>query len=73
MSADQSPTQKKESFPLDTFRHLEGQLQILRRIIMAEAAELAKKESPPEEEVYVVRREHVQAVIKSMDLSRFLS
>gem|GEM_PF-4714116 len=40
---------------------------------MAEAAELAKKESPPEEEVYVVRREHVQAVIKSMDLSRFLS
>mgnify|MGYP001591397455 FL=1 len=73
VSTTQSPWQKREDFPVDTFRHLEGLLQILRRKIMAEAAEIAKRESPPEEEIFVVKREHVEAVIESMGLSRILS
>ena len=65
--------QKREDFPLDIFRHLEGQLQVLRRKIMAEAADLAKRESPPEEEVFVVKREHVEAIIENMGLTHILS
>ena len=40
---------------------------------MAEAAELAKRESPPEEVVFVVKIKHVQAVFESMGLARILS
>jgi len=40
---------------------------------MAEAAKLAKRESPPEEVVFVVKIKHVQAVFESMGLARILS
>ena len=73
MSAAQSPIQKEEDFPRDTLWHLERQLQVLRGKIMAEAAKLAKRESPPEEVVFVVKIKHVQAVFESMGLARILS
>lgn len=73
MSLARSPFSRREDFPLDTFRALEEYLQILRRKIMAEAAEIAKRESPPKEETFIVKKEHIEAVIKSMGLARILS
>lgn len=73
MSTAQSPLQKREDFPVATFRFLEENLQILRRKIMEEAAEMAKQESPPEEGTYVVKKEHVKAVLEKMGLAQLLS
>lgn len=73
MSTAQSPLQKKEDFLIATFKFLEGNLQILRRKVMTEASEMAKQESPPEEGTYVVKKEHVKAVIERMGLSQLLS
>lgn len=73
MSTAQSPLQKREDFPIATFRFLEGNLQILRKKIMEESAEMAKQESPPEEATYVVREKHVKAVLERMGLAQLLS
>ncbi len=73
MTTAQSPMQKREDFPIATFRFLEGNLRILRRKIMAEAAEMAKQESPPEEAIYVVEEKHVKAVLERMGLAQLLS
>lgn len=73
MNIAQSPMQKREDFPIATFRFLEGNLQILRKKIMEKAAEIAYQESPSEEKVFVVEKKHVEMVIEGMGLTHFLS
>jgi len=73
MSIAQSPLQKREDFPIATFRFVERNLQILRKKIMTEAAEIARQESLPEEAVFVVKEEHVKAVLERMGLAQLLS
>lgn len=72
LSTAQSPLQKREDFPIATFRFLEGNLHAIRKKIMEEAADMAKQESSPEEGTYVVMEKHVKAVLERMGLTQFL-
>ena len=66
MSTVQSPMEKKEDFPIESFKYLEGRLQSLRRRIMNRAAEIAKIESPSENPVFVVQTEHINKAIREI-------
>ncbi len=54
----------REDFPIESFRHLEGKLQTIRRTVMDKAAELAR--SKPEGDVYVVTKQCVDAAIRQV-------
>ena len=62
-ATDQS--ERHEDFPIESFRYLEGKLQVIRRIAMAYAAQIANLASP-ESSVYTVRREHVDKALSKL-------
>lgn len=53
---------RREEFPVDTYRHLEGMLQEIRRRIMDRAAQMAAEEQQ-ESDVYRVERKHVDRAL----------
>jgi hypothetical protein len=57
--------ERREDFPIDSFRHLEGILQEIRRGVMANAAELADRDTP-DGPVYTVTRDHVVRALRDL-------
>jgi hypothetical protein len=53
---------RREEFPVDTYRHLEGMLQEIRRRIMDRAAQMAAEEQQAGD-VYRVERRHVDRAL----------
>jgi hypothetical protein len=58
-------SERNENFPIDSFRHLEGMLQRIRRRVMADAAGLADREDP-NGIVFTVKRHHVDEALCSV-------
>jgi hypothetical protein len=61
----ESGPERREDFPVDSFRHLEGYWHLIRRIVMARAAQLADRETP-EGPVYTVTRDHVAMALREL-------
>jgi len=56
----------REDFAIETFRYLEGRLQEIRRIVMADAANLAKESAlraQPAAREFRVEKEHVDRAL----------
>jgi hypothetical protein len=57
--------ERREDFPIDSFRHLEKMLQGIRRRIMVRAAEFAEQENPGTR-LYQVTRAHVDRALREL-------
>ncbi|MEK7664660.1 MAG: hypothetical protein AAB361_00800 [Patescibacteria group bacterium] len=58
--------EKKEDFPIDSFRYLEGKLQEIRAIAMRRAAENAERQSSPKEIIYRVEKYHIDMALAEL-------
>lgn len=56
---------RREDFPVESFRFLEAKLQEIRRVVMKAAAELADRDAP-QSDVYRVERRHVTKALESV-------
>jgi hypothetical protein len=57
---------RREDFLISSFKHLEARLQGIRRKVMKRAAEIARRESPPGEEVFEVGAGHVDRALSEL-------
>jgi hypothetical protein len=60
-----SLAQLREDFPIPTFKHLEGKLQMMRSLLMGTAADLARKGADQNATSFIVTSDHIDIALAS--------